>query len=191
MTTETVTRYCPFRIWTRGMDRACGVSVGLSSWEDSTGQERVACRHHEAGLRRRYPESLPDEFAQHGTLGLATPWARAAFSPADRIAIENLIPFGYVIGVTGDARGRGRVFTLWALDPDRRELMRHAGTHDPQRTARYIAQRLTELTEPEWPGDLPPDPITEAKKEAERVESWTLADDFTVMVPLDYTRTEA
>lgn len=90
--------------------------------------------------------------AGHGTLGLSTPWARAAFpNPEVRREIAAAIPAGYTIGVSGHAHGRGKVFVLWALGPGLDEsgrppeLLRWPGRHDPQNAARAIARRLQDI----------------------------------------------
>lgn len=90
--------------------------------------------------------------AEHGVLGLSSPWARAAIPSGYRKEIEALIPAGYTIGVSGQAHGGGQVFVLWALgpgvDPETGrppELLRWRDRHDPVNAARAIARRLQEL----------------------------------------------
>ena len=128
---------CQRLIWSRGEDRRCGQSVGVTRWTDYTGREHVACPNHVQGMKRRWPEDLPERAASHGTLGLSSPWARGAFGPADVIEIENRIPPGFTIGVSGH-RTRALV---WVIDPEGHEITRWVNQHD----AVYAAKRAAEF----------------------------------------------
>ncbi len=79
-----------------------------------------------------------------GTLGLSTPWARGAFPPADRDAIEAALPEGTRIMVTGHAHGAGRSFRLIGYEGDH-EVIRLEWRRNPIESALFIAGRLTEL----------------------------------------------
>ena len=161
---------CEGRFWKAGMDNRCGQTVALHRWTDVADKPHAGCPKHAAGLQRRYPESLIEHVADHGTLALSTPWARGLFAPNDRIAIENLIPSSWTIGVSVEAN-RAHVI-LWLLDPQKRERTRWANFRLPN--AVWAATKLAEharslagdLPEPEWL-----DSITAAKAEAERVAS--------------------
>lgn len=80
-----------------------------------------------------------------GTLGLATPWARKAFTDEERHEVRDLIPDGCVVGVAGHAHGGGRTFIVWGLAPDGHEVIRLEHRHDPVEAARVIARRLAVL----------------------------------------------
>lgn len=123
-TTERAT--CERLVFIRGEDRRCGQSVGVTRWTDHVGQPHIGCPNHVQGMLRRYPETLPERAAVHGTLGLSSPWARGAFGPGDRIEIENQIPAGWTIGVSGH-----RTHALvWVIDPHGRVVKRLVGQHD-------------------------------------------------------------
>lgn len=101
-----------------------------------------------------------------GTLGLATPWARARFTPGDIDEIEALIPSGYQINVNAH-NGTPGSFDLLVFAPGRtgrdfyEPVLRWDNRHDPVSSARALAERLRV-----------------------RVGDWQLADDLTVTVPL-------
>lgn len=132
---------CRRMIFVRGEDRRCGQSVGVRVWRDHTNQEHAACPNHIGGMMRRYPESVPDRVAGHGDLNLTTPWARGAFGPAERIEIENTIPAGFQVGVSGHPRRA----IVWVIDPEGRELTRWLDQHDAIRAARVAVEFIRVL----------------------------------------------
>lgn len=142
---------CERMVWRGGGDRACGQTVAVKEWQDYSGRRHVGCPRHIDGLKHRYPEYLPERLPTAGTLGLSTPWARGAFGPADRIEIENRIPQGWTLGVTCSS---SYVFSVWALDPNRRELARWNNRHDGVVAAKQFAEFMRTLAEdppePEW-----------------------------------------
>ena len=68
-----------------------------------------------------------------GTLGLSTPWARAAIPSIDeRRAIEADIPDGYTVGVSAT---KWHVWVVWVVEQgatmhDNRVIWRRDGFHD-------------------------------------------------------------
>lgn len=161
-------RSCERMIWRHGANVGCGQAVAVTEWQDYAGARHVGCPKHVDGLKHRYPEFLPERLPTAGKLGLATPWARGAFGPADRIEIENRIPTGWTMGVTCSPN---HVFSVWALDPNRRTLAQWSDRHDGVIAARQFAEFMRTLAEdppePEWIESA--DPITAAKAERERV----------------------
>jgi len=133
---------CQRLVFVRGEDRRCGQSVGVTSWHDHTGVIHYACANHVDGMKRRWPAELLESRLPHGTLGLSSPWARGAFGPNDRIEIENAIPVGYTVGVSGHPRRA----LVWVIDPEGREVARWVDQHDAVRVARravaFIRERV-------------------------------------------------
>jgi hypothetical protein len=134
--------------WIRrfGEDRPCGQTVALYGWTDQTGRLHHACGRHQGGLKRRYPAELPERVRPRGTLGLGSPWTRAAFPPADVIDIENHIPPGYRINVIA-LSPHGRTFVIvgakvnvdgWGVT----ELFRTTPTTMPYPTTLSMCERL-------------------------------------------------
>jgi hypothetical protein len=169
MTIETPTpATCQRLIWARGADHRCSQTVALVRWLDSTGQPHAACPNHVEAMKRRHPEGVPESVPDHGRLFLVTPWARGAFGPADRVEIENLVPNGWSVTVTAAARPTApsaRRYIFWATDPERTERLRWTDQRPAVERARAFALAVRELAE------AVPDPVTEAKAEAER-ETW-------------------
>lgn len=86
--------------------------------------------------------------ADHGSLGLGSPWTRALFSGDARAEVEALIPATYRIDVTAVA-GRPGPWRVRAvrLTPERDEpptdVIDWKLTRDPQALVRAFAKRLT------------------------------------------------
>ncbi len=83
--------------------------------------------------------------AEHGTLGLSSPWCRAAFTDEERREISALIPAGYSIYISGDAHFGGRRFTLHGRDGEYQSLIVLSARYDPVEAARQIARRLADF----------------------------------------------
>lgn len=81
----------------------------------------------------------------HGTLGLSSPWCRAAFTDEQRRNVSALIPEGCVVYIAGHAFGRGRSFMLIGRDSTGREVIRLEHRRDVVEMAVYVAERLREL----------------------------------------------
>lgn len=193
MTIETPTpETCQGRYYARGADQPCTQRIALHRWFDTSGVPHAACPTHRFGIERRYPVALPESVPDHGRLNLVTPWARGAFGPADRIEIENLIPSGWSVTVTAAARPTApsaRRYIFWATDPDRTERARWTDQRPAVERARAFVAAVRELAE------AVPDPITEAKAEAERDPeapdpSWTTDADGYAREPLSYENRE-
>lgn len=135
--------HCGQRIHIQGEDRACGQTVGITSWNDYTGQPHHACPRHVGGMKRRWPESVVPEVEGHGKLGLSTPWARGLFGPNDLIAVANEIPEGWTLGVSVSAH-RSWVI-LWLIDPSGTERARWP--NHPLRDAIGGATKLARLAQ--------------------------------------------
>lgn len=104
-----------------------------------------------------------------GTLGLGTPWTRALFPGDKRAEAEALIPDGFQINVSAvnGRPGPWHVTGLRCLEGARPVVVLEWTSYSPHISVPLMAQRLADM--------------------AVRVESWTLADDMSVTVAVDYT----
>lgn len=145
LTSSPLVPRCEGRYWSKGLDQFCRQTVGVTTWTDVDGKEHSACASHAGGMKRRYPTELPERTGPNGTLGLATPWTRGRFAPADVIEVENAIPLGYRINVIAQNPHRFVVVGMTAHggEYDRPvELFRSAMTADPFRVALSMCERL-------------------------------------------------
>lgn len=97
-------------------------------------------------------------------LGLSSPWARQAIPPADRDAIEALIPDGWRIVVTSMANYGGHRFSFFSYRPDGALVSTWQGRYDAVEAATEMALGQQRITQD--------------------VTYWQLRPDMTVTVPL-------
>lgn len=79
------------------------------------------------------------------TLGLGSPWTRAAFTAEQRREVESRIPRGYRVNVIAHSPTRFQVVALVEHDDPQQhpvELFRTAVTYHPVDTARSVTDRL-------------------------------------------------